>query len=70
MRALGVIGEQRPATCRYCEKAIVETEIRWKTSDGSKGTSYRPEHSCPALGRVTLSEFIDPAEWGDAGELA
>lgn len=62
MTALGLIGEQRPATCRYCGKAIVETEIRWKTSDGSKGTSWRAEHECPALGKVALSDLVDEHE--------
>ena len=66
MTALGVIGEQRPAVCGYCRKRIVETEIRWTTSDGSKGTSWRAEHQCL---KTTLSELVEHVGevFGDGG---
>lgn len=58
MRALGLLGEQKREPCVYCRAEITVIEIRWKTSDGSSGTGWKPVHDCPKL-KTTLSPLIE-----------
>lgn len=66
MRALAVVGEQKREPCVYCRRVVTFIELRWTTSDGSKGTSWRAEHQCL---KTTLSELVEHTGevFGDGG---
>lgn len=75
MTALGLVGESRPCICRYCRKPAVETELRWRTSDGSRGTIWRVEpHRCAETALSPLvcfdgeeDQFVWPDEHEEGG---